>query len=326
MFFSNRLGKLLLLSCRTMRSGEGEIIKTTANPDYLPVMENEFATLAAVSAKMGHCASLPQLGRDFELGGRHFFTEKYIMGESLRDVLNRYGNRRDTARACLILQSLDDWFTSYSGVFTGTPKTFSALTGHLIPLFSTCHPGADPMLCRIAAGHLASLDRAHPGLVPVVSHNDLWPGNFVLTEKGLIVIDWERATADRAPFFDYFWMIVSAALEYLVGEEGAHDYSRAFGRFVLAEDQVSREAHRKLCLFMKRLSLPETLFRGLLFLFLMEWSVQGYQALARQTDMDRMVFNELNRFAAAGITPDDTAGKTVASSADSGRMTCTQTL
>lgn len=305
MFFSNRLGKLLLLDARNMASEQGEIVKTTAHRGYLPVMEREFATLSEISAKMRDSRSLPQLGRHFELNGRHFFTEKYIAGESLRDVLHRHGTRGEPAQACQVLHRLDQWYDSYLGVFTGSPRAFSALSAHLLPLFSACYRG-DPELVEAARRHLTQLDRSLAGVVPVVSHNDLWPGNFLCTDNRLVVLDWERATREKAPFFDYFWMIVSASLEYLAGAKGVRCYSNTMDFFLKAEDEVAVEAHRLLRLFLKRMGVPDRHFQALFFLFLMEGAVQGYQALGRQTDMDALIFSQLLKFTgreAADATP-----------------------
>ncbi|GAW65974.1 hypothetical protein GPEL0_01f1113 [Geoanaerobacter pelophilus] len=297
MFFSNPLGKLLLLDARNMASEQGEIVKTTAHRGYLPVMEREFATLSDISAKMTDSRSLPQLGRHFVLNGRHFFTEKYVSGESLRGVLQRHGSRGEPAQACCVLHRLDEWYDLYLGAFTGSPRPFSALSDHLLPLFFACYRGDRPDLVEAARRHLAEIDRSLPGVVPVVSHNDLWPGNFLCTEKGLVVLDWERATRERAPFFDYFWMMVSATLEYLAGARGVRYYSSNLKIFLKAEDEVSLEAHRLLRLFLKRFGVPDQQFQALLFLFLMEAAVQGYQALGRQTETDGEFFNILVQFA-----------------------------
>lgn len=297
MFFSNRLGKLLLLDARKIASGRGEIVKTTANRGYLPVMEREFATLSEISAKMADCRSLPQLGRHFVLNGRHFFTEKYITGESLRAVLYWHGKRGERAQACRVLHRLDEWYDSYMGAFTGSPRPFSALSAHLLPLFAACYRGDHSELLSAARRHLDDMDSSFPGVVPVVSHNDLWPGNLLCTEQGLVVLDWERATREKAPFFDYFWMIVSATLEYLAGANGLRYYSEKMDFFLNAEDEVALEAHRLLRLFLQRLGVPGQHFQTLLFLFLMEGSVQGYQALGRQTDMDGEILGKLLEFA-----------------------------
>ncbi len=295
MFFSNRLGKLLMLDARNMAGG-GEIVKTTAHSGYLPVMEREYATLSEITARMTDNRSLPQLGRHFVLNGRHFFTERYIAGESLRDVLHRHGTRGEAAHACRVLHRLDEWYDSYLRAFTGPHRPFSTLSAHLLPLFSACYPGGRPELVEAARRHMDELDKALPGVVPVFSHNDLWPGNVLWTEKGLVVLDWERATPERAPFFDYFWMMVSATLEYLAGAKGVRYYSDTMDSFLKAEDEVALEAHRLLRLFLKRMGVPERHFQTLLFLFLMEGSVQGYQALGRQTDMDALIFSQLLKF------------------------------
>jgi hypothetical protein len=131
---------------------------------------------------------------------------------------------------------------------------------------------------------------------PITAHNDLWPGNFVVAADGLVAIDWERAVEKRAPLFDYYWMIISAAIEHHVTVIGVVDYSRAFRLFLEEGDDVTRHATEMLKTFLGRLGLDRELHQSFLLLFLMEWSVQGYLALGRQTAMDRLAFGELTNF------------------------------
>jgi len=91
-------------------------------------------------------------------------------------------------------------------------------------------------------------------------------------------------------------MLVSATLEYLAGAMDVRHYSDTMDTFLKEEDEVSQEAHRLLRLFLERMGVPERHFQALLFLFLMEGSVQGYQALGRQTDMDALIFSQLLKF------------------------------
>jgi hypothetical protein len=132
---------------------------------------------------------------------------------------------------------------------------------------------------------------------PILAHNDLWPGNFVITKGGFIVIDWERATEQRAPFFDYFWMIVSTTIEYLASETKNHNYSESVRIFLRRSDSVSCHAFEKLETFLNELGINEAYLPHLLYLFFMEWSVQGFQVLGRQTNMDHLAFGELLYYA-----------------------------
>lgn len=294
MFFSNAAGKLLLTTSKTLQTGHGEIIKTTTDPDYAAVMAKEFDTVALLSKKLGKAGCLPTVGKHLEVAGRHFFTEEYICGESLRERLRELGERTGTEQTCRILDRLDEWFRLYQSSFKSTPIPVSIAYAHLIPLFSSCYGAAGTALLQAGIELLRQLENAYPAVVPITAHNDLWPGNIVMTESsGFTVIDWERATDNRAPFFDYFWMIISTSIEYLASKTETNDYSQGVRMLLRCEGSLPRHAFKKIRTFLDEIGIAEAYLPHLLFVFFMEWSIQGFQVLGRQTDMDRLAFGEL---------------------------------
>lgn len=297
MFFSNAAGKLLLTTTETLQTGHGQIIKTTTDPEYAAVLEKEYDLVALLSVKLGTTGSLPVIGKHFEAGGRHFFTEEYILGESLRERLRVLVGQRDYVKICNIIDSLDEWFHFYNASFTGDAIPVSTVYNHLFSLFSECYGATGISVLQTGIELLRQFEKVCPFVVPITAHNDLWPGNFVVTENGFIVIDWERATENRAPFFDYFWLIISTAIESLASEVENINYSEATRRLLRCEDVVSCHALQKLKTFLNNLGISEDHLLHLLFLFFMEWSVQGFQTLGRQTDMDRLAFGELLHYA-----------------------------
>lgn len=295
LFFSNARGKLLLTRGETMRSGEGELVKTTTDPRYAEVMETEFVTLSDICGRPG-AGGVPTAGRRFQLGGRLFFTERYLRGDSLREVLRELGRAADAAQASRVMDRLDRWFEGYLASFPAAKTPYAALNGHLLPLFRACYGGEEPALVESCAEVLARLEAACPATVAVTAHNDLWPGNFIAKGSELAVIDWERARTGRAPFFDYFWMVISSVLEFNIGQSFSGDYSRALRAFLEGSHPVCRDARSRLIRFMASQGVSEQLLPDLICVFLMEWSVQGYQALGRRTDMDDLAFGELLYF------------------------------
>ncbi len=295
MFFSNPSGKLLLTSAETMRCGTGSVLKTTANPSYARVMEKEFSTMLGIAGLPGGGASLPRVGARMGIGKRVFFTEAYVPGRTLRDLLHSLSRKNDLSSIRGLLDRLDQWYERYRAAFRGESRPLASCYAHLfdaLPRLYGQHPDAGAMQ-EATRRTFAVLSGKEVGIATMTSHNDLWPGNFVVGADGLVAIDWERAVGNRAPLFDYYWMIISAALEHLVCRIGTVDYSRAFRLFLLQDDDVSRHATKTMETFLDRLGLDRDLHPSFLLLFLMEWSVQGYLALGRQTAMDRLAFGEL---------------------------------
>lgn len=299
MFFSNAGGKLLLTSSEALAREKGEVVKTTANPDHIALMEKEFATMSRIPPGPDRSSCLPRIGKRLVVNNRLFFPEEYIRGKCLREVLHGLSRRDDVAGICIYLDRLDEWFSQYCSSINGEPRSLSSCYEHLFSSFAELYGSHDVARAVLeqARSTLAALTDSHRGIMTIIAHNDLWPGNFVVDGDRLVAIDWERAAEGRAPLFDYYWMIISTVLEYHANRLGAADYSQAFRRFLAGNDMVSDHARDRLALFLDRLSLGRTLHHFFLLLFLMEWSVQGYRALGRETDMDRLAFGELVAFA-----------------------------
>jgi hypothetical protein len=298
LFFSNPSGKLLLTWAETLKCGKGTVFKTSANAEYLAVMEKEFATMNSIAELQGRPLSLPSTGKRIRTGNRIFFTEEFVSGKTLREIFHHHSRRDDIKRVCALIDRLDDWFLKYSSLFQGGLRPLSSCFGHLFDAFQELY-GSDqkaPGIVAKARESLASAAHDHGGVTAIVAHNDLWPGNFLVNGDRLVAIDWERATPDRAPFFDYYLMIISAVLEYHVFRIGVIEYSRAFRIYLEEDDAVSCYGLNKLALFLERYGFNKETHRHFLLLFLMEWSVQGYLALGSQTAMDRLVFGELVNF------------------------------
>lgn len=298
MFFSNLQGKLVLTSAGTLACGEGMVVKTSSCAEYLQKMEKEFRTVERLACQ-GYPLAVPRPGRRFLLAGRTFYTEGYVKGKSLRKELHDLSRKEDTEAILLLLARLDAWFERYRLGFTGKPVPLMESYRHLFETFSGRYGGeamADAV-AGFARQALSELSAQHPGVPQITAHNDLWPDNLLITADSVVAVDWERAVENRAPFFDYFWMMISSVLEHLVCHAGAGDYAGAFRLFLEERDEVSRQGRGWLNAFLRRLGLGEERLSLFLLLFLMELSVQGALALGRPTTMDSLAFGELKSFA-----------------------------
>lgn len=298
LFFSNPAGKLMLTKAAVFRSGTGRLFKTTSVPEYAASLQHEQSIISSLSQRLPKNRLL-QGPEDLQVRqGRFCFSEKYLYGENLREVLRNWGNSDAIPRVCQMIDRLDAWFSAYRSAFSGNKTGLSALYAQKLQIFSDLNSGdtACMSLLQHIRGLLAQLDRRHGGVIPGMAHNDLWPGNFIVQGEHLAVIDWERATEHSSPFFDYFWMIISATLEYLVGRNGVQDYSAAFGQFLTQKDKVCCYAFHKLETFLDQLEFNKGMIHQFLLLFLMEWSIQGFLALGRVTDMDQLARGQLSEF------------------------------
>lgn len=298
MFYSNAPGKLLLTKADTFTSGRGMVFKTTSSPGYEANLKREYESVRTVSGNLERPGLVPYIEDPLSINSRVYYPEMYLCGENLRTKLRSSGRSSEPREAVLILDRLDAWFSIYHASFQGERKSLCSLHARLFSTFSelNVHTPYGVPIVEYAVEFLAGVDTVHAGLVPVLAHNDLWPGNFIVTGDLLTAIDWERSTPQSAPLFDYFWMIISAVLEYRVGQNGIQDYSMAFRQFLTLDDDVCRHARAQLECFLDGLGFEKTAHDQFILLFLMEWSTQGVRALGVSTEMDRLAQGELMAF------------------------------
>lgn len=300
MFYSNSMGKLMMTNAATMTSGSGKIYKTAATPEYAERLCHEHLIVTELSRAAANKLPLSGPADAHHSGDRHFYREEYLCGENLRELLRGYGIRNMVKQTCAMLDRLSSWFSAYRSIFSGQKHSLSSLYAPIIELFDETYGTADEGRYQQdkAREMLADLDRRHGGLIPVTAHNDLWPGNIIIQDMQLKVIDWERASRQSAPVFDYFWMIISAGMEYFVGTSGNQDYSHAFRQLLSDNEPVSSHAWNSIERFLDELGYTGTRQQFTL-LFLLEWSIQGKKALGRTTEMDRLAYGELSAFSTA---------------------------
>ena len=299
LFYSNAPGKLLLTRSETFINGTGLVYKTTSSPDYAVSLEREYEAVRSISKNIKHAGSVPDVRERLKTNNACYYPETYLCGKDLRSKLRSAGHSASHFEAIHNLDLLNDWFFTYHASFNGVKKTICSLYAKMFYDFYALNKHSRELVQLGVAAEkmLAEMDTTgHEGLVPVLAHNDLWPGNFIVNNEQLTAIDWERATPDCAPVFDYFWMIISAVLEYRVGQNGFQDYSAAFRQFLSLHDDVCRHARSKLSTFLHFLGLGKETLNCFMLLFLMEWSIQGFRALGAPTAMDQLAQEELLAF------------------------------
>lgn len=277
MFFSSLDKKLLMASYETLISGNGQIFKTTANSAYDEVMEKEFEITSIVSKLCNHSYLLPNIGGKININGRTFYHEEYVAGNTLTKLLRCPTTYKDPVAMCACLDQLDNWYKEYRTNFSGSKQSFECLYA---PMFADFFQffSADPEQCSLAEKVkkiLLKLQSSHSGLISVIAHNDLWPANILVTDKGFVAIDWERATANKSELFDYFWMIISATLEYLSAPKGFDDFSRWFKCLLTSNDSVCIYARKKLEVHLHLNDISSEYMNLFIALFLMEFAVRG---------------------------------------------------
>ncbi len=298
LFYSNQEGKHLFLATENLVRGSGVVGKTAWNSKALETAGREFRTMEYLSRLISHVSFSPLPSGILKVGERHFYLEEYVGGRTLRDKLVDPGVCHDRTQVQQYLERQERWFGDYRGAFRGEARPLYTFYSSLFDRYRQYWPGEKDVhrLNREVHSELKRLSAGHPGLIPVIAHNDLWPGNFIICGERLVVVDWERSSPESACVFDCFWMVISTVIEVYMAQMGFHDYSRGFRAFCSGEDILCRERRDRLTAFLAQLKLKASLFRLFLYLFLLEWSIQGVQVFGHPTPMDRLAHGELKYF------------------------------
>lgn len=306
MFFSSPDKKLLLASYETLCCGNGQLFKTTANAAYDAIIEKEQEIALRISQRCCHTDLLPEVRGRVEVNGRPYYQEKYIAGHSLTKRLRSPEIYKDSKAVRACIDRLDSWYGEYRRMFAGPKRSLEYLYAQIFEDFFQIF-SADPEQC-ILAGKVqklfAKLHGCHSGMIPVVSHNDLWPANILDTDKGLVVIDWERATFDRSEMFDYFWMIISTTLEFLSAPNGFDDFSYWFNCFLKSKDLVCIHARKKLKAHLLLNGISSDYMDLFIALFLMEFAIRGGSSLTCRSRIEKIAAEEFRFFVKQSISFD----------------------
>jgi hypothetical protein len=299
MFFPNVDEKLFLADLSALQNGSGCLLKTTINPYFLPVVEKGFQSALMASQQCSHLGLVPEVIGKFAVNGRVYYQEKIVPGNTLANKLRDPGVYGNPAAVCTIIDQLSAWYQTYKSRFDGQRRSLAELYAPIFCDFNRFY--ADDMeLCHLSETFRQQLDNIssqHYGLIPITTHNDLWPPNILVTDNGLVAIDWERATPERAWLFDYFWMHISTTLEYLSAPGSFDDFSYWFRDFLDSDDPVCRYVQGKLSEQMRQNNLHPDHKQLFLGLFLMELSIHGRLLVGETHGIDLKAAEEFRHFA-----------------------------
>lgn len=298
LLMSNVDGKVLLIKSDTILSGYGFVLKTTANQEYVKVLKNEYNTMRILTENNLKNNCLPAVGSDYEVENTYFYSESYVDGRSLIEIIHNYAIEGAIEDTCKVIDRLREWYFKYMNTFNVPLIKCKDLVLPNLVKFRELYGNIEPFgkIADEVCNSLCDIDRWHPGLVPVISHNDLWPANFIIKSNEFIAIDWERATHSQSGIYDYFWMMISTAIVYLKETYKLDNYSVGFRKLVQDDDIVVRHVNNALREYIYKLGFAQHNIRLFMLIFLIEWSIQGSLYSGHQNDMDRLALEELRYY------------------------------
>lgn len=106
-------------------------------------------------------------------------------------------------------------------------------------------------------------------------HGDYWPGNLLIGDNGIGVIDWEGYFADANPFFDLFFFFTTYVLSYPWRGWQTCSPDEAFALGFLDDNWLAETIRENLLAYFSKLNITPTLAAFAYQIFLIEMSLPG---------------------------------------------------
>jgi thiamine kinase-like enzyme len=240
------------------------MMKVARTPGYQERLQHEHEALTAVWQNPALQTTVPRPLGLFMFEKNFVLLEQCLPGTPLKVLLRRQQRlspqqvRHDCQQALTWLKQMQQ--ATHSGMDTLAGEAL--LTAHLERI-------SNP-LPKAFVQHLRTLARQYEGLaIPMCSrHGDYWPGNLMLHEGQLGVIDWEDFSAAAWPFHDLFLFFTN----YTYPWDGWRwtKPTVAFQRAILQENWFSQLITSSVSKYLQTLNIPRSAAALLFSLFLLE--------------------------------------------------------
>jgi Ser/Thr protein kinase RdoA (MazF antagonist) len=187
-------------------------------------LENEFQRLTYIHALPAMQSSVPQPLGLFAHEGKHVMVETCLPGMSLENLLRR-GKRQSPAEIATDLTQVGDWIISLQRATAGATYTFRGEEEVQERLSSLRVDEKSVFLNELRARARASAGTTIP---LVARHGDLWPGNVLVADNRMGVIDWETLSLSASPFDDLFFFANLYAQQFSTRAPHLERFTRGF--------------------------------------------------------------------------------------------------
>lgn len=245
------------------------VLKVARSHNYQTRLRQEYQALTEISAVPSLRSSVPGPIGLFEVENHLVVAEKFMPGSPL-SILLRKRERVKEEQVRNDLHAALNWLALLQ---TATWSGNSSFSGELQ------HHSSTDVWRQLPAAFVEDLvecsEKFYGLQFPLSgSHGDFWPGNFLLAESGVGVIDWEHYKRRFPPFRDAFVFITTYARTYPWKGWKWPSKSEAFRKAFLEKNWFSESVGSYFSKYLTNLALPRECAHYLFALFLLEMAVE----------------------------------------------------
>jgi hypothetical protein len=250
------------------------ILRIAQSDDQRAPLRNEYETLGRLVKYPAVVGAIPFPVGLFEFNNYLIAVEGSLPGISLFTLLQRgkhthpFWVRRDFKLACDFLFELEQVTTDGYTPFPDANMVQSKFD-QLSSTYALLNMPKDyeKQLLEIADEHRSLM------IMRCGRHGDYWPGNLLLSPKGIGVIDWEGFTYPDNLFHDIFFFTTTYALCYPWSAWKSRSTEKAFFLGFIEENWLSTIIKETLELFFLKVNVPPRAMFLLFNLFMIEMSL-----------------------------------------------------
>ena len=263
------------------------VVKVSSDGRYNEELRKEYANLNDIAGSLPARLkeSIPATEGSGDWKGLYYYAQYYIPGEMLRETIDENRSYGDPTQN---IRSAYEWLLGFQeATFKGVNRLDGLELNNLLNVYRNAFSPAKEEEAFL--GSIESAIEAYGGreVGVVACHGDFFPGNILINEGRVRVIDWRFLKHSHHPYFDFF----SLLLTFYTSKNGVteiDDYEGHFGKLFFEEHWMkdffvglSREYARKN-------KIEQPLFNLMLELTLLEWSTKEYSISGAANEQDRI--------------------------------------
>lgn len=258
-------------------SGEKQpvlVMKIAQGEKYRRFLTTEYQALTRLALKPDLSGKIPAPLAQFEHEGTLVVLEGVLPGVSLLEYLQIHSRkrpatvRRDLEQACDFLLRFQKSTRLEKAL---PPLDVRARLSALEAIYGPLELPSDYLDRLLEQEKAFNTCR----IAQCARHGDYWPGNLLVGDHGVGVIDWEGYSADADPFFDLFFFFTTYVLSYPWHGWQACSPDEAFALGFLDDNWLAETIRENLLAYFSKLNITPTLTAFAYQIFLIKMCLPG---------------------------------------------------
>ena len=273
------------------------VVKAAGDPGSVQKLEHEYGNVSRVTDRLpGRLrGTVPRLHGEGRILDHYYFIQDYIEGMMLPEEIetDRRGDPKGEALSRIDLAW--NWLDDFQAATAGTVRPLHEFgLGRVIDRYAEAY-GESPEEGEYIGWLGTRLDELRDvGVIEVACHGDLFPGNVIIGETGVTVIDWRDYRPVHHPVYD----IATLLTTFRVPFRHVDDIEGNLEATLLDGNGIRRRLRSGVESLLRARGIGHEAFELLFGLSILEWATDEYSQEGVVTGKDLIWRRRLRHYAA----------------------------